>query len=57
MWQDEESVAQTEPRVTRGEEYLELASEVYIPDYVVLDFGLLEVRGTSGKSLPHSPVK
>ena len=51
MRQDEKSVAQTKPREARGEEYLELASEVYIPDYVMLDFGLLEGRGTNGKSL------
>jgi hypothetical protein len=49
MRQDDEFVAQTEPRETRGDEYLELASEVYIPDYVMLDFGLLEVKSTSAK--------
>jgi hypothetical protein len=33
-----------------GKEDPESAEEVHIPNYVMLDFGLLEGRGTSGKS-------
>jgi hypothetical protein len=51
MRQDDESVAQPESQGRPDKEQLELASEVYIPDYVMLDFGLFEGRGTSGKSL------
>ena len=50
MRQDDESVAQPESQGTPGTEDLELANEVHIPDYVMLDFGFLEGRGTSGKS-------
>ncbi len=50
MWQDDESVAHPESQGTLGKENLELASEVHIPDYVMLDFGFLEGGGTSGKS-------
>jgi hypothetical protein len=50
MWQDDESVARSESQVTPGEEDLELANEVHVPDYVMLDFGSLEGRGTGGKS-------
>jgi hypothetical protein len=50
MRQNDESVAQPESRATRGEEYLELDSEVYIPDYVMLDFGSFEGRGNNDKS-------
>jgi hypothetical protein len=39
MWQDDESVAQPESRGTPGEEDLELADEVHLPDFVMLDFG------------------
>ena len=49
MPQDNESVVQAESRGTPCERDLEAASEVHIPDYVMLDFGSLEGRGTSGK--------
>jgi hypothetical protein len=50
MRKDDEFVAQPESQETFGKEGLESAEEVHIPDYVMLDFGLLERRGTSGKS-------
>jgi hypothetical protein len=49
MRKDDEFVAQTEPRGALSKEDLESAEEVHIPDYVMLDFGLLEGRGTSRK--------
>jgi hypothetical protein len=50
MWQNDESAAQPESQVTPGKEELEFANEVHIPDYVMLDFGFLEGRGTSRKT-------
>jgi hypothetical protein len=50
MRQNDESVAQPEPRGTPGKENLELANEVHIPDYVMLDFGSFEGRGNNDKS-------
>ena len=49
MRQEDESVAQPKVQGTPGKENLELANEVHIPDYVMLDFGFLEGRGTGGK--------
>jgi cold shock protein len=50
MWQDDESATQPEYQGVSGKDDLELANEVHIPDYVMLDFGFLEGRGTSRKS-------
>jgi hypothetical protein len=46
MWQDDQPAAQPESQETPGKENLELANEVYIPDYVVLDFGTPEATRT-----------
>jgi hypothetical protein len=50
MWQDDESATQREYQGASGKDDLELTNEVHIPDYVMLDFGFLEGRGTSRKS-------
>lgn len=42
MWQDDQPAAQSESQGAPSEENLELADEVYIPDYVMLDFGTLK---------------
>jgi hypothetical protein len=47
MWPDDEPVAQTESQGKPGKENLEL-DEVYIPDYVMLDFGTPEAPRTEG---------
>jgi hypothetical protein len=39
MWPADEPVAQPESQGTPGKENPESADEVYIPDYVMLDFG------------------
>lgn len=49
MRQEDESVAKPEVQATPGQENLELPNELHIPDYVMLDFGSLEGRGTSGE--------
>jgi hypothetical protein len=46
MWRDDEPVAQPESQGIPGKEDLELADEVYIPDYVMLDFGTPEATRT-----------
>ncbi len=42
MLQEDQAVAQPEPRGMPGKENPEPADEVYIPDYVMLDFGIPE---------------
>ena len=46
MWPEDKPVAQPEPREMPTEESLELTDEVYIPDYVMLDFGTPEATRT-----------
>lgn len=41
MRAEDKPVAQPEAQGTPGKENLEVADEVYIPDYVMLDFGPL----------------
>jgi hypothetical protein len=49
MRQEDKPVAQPEPQGMPTEESLELAAdEVYIPDYVMLDFGTPEAPRTEG---------
>jgi hypothetical protein len=42
MWQEDKPIAQPESEGRTSKENLELAEEVYIPDYVMLDFGTPE---------------
>jgi hypothetical protein len=46
MWVEDKPVAPPEAQETPGQENPELADEVYIPDYVMLDFGTTEITGT-----------
>ena len=48
MRRDDEPVTQPESQGMPGKENLELADEVYIPDYVMLDFGTLETTRADG---------
>jgi hypothetical protein len=50
MWQEDEALAQPPSQGMPGKEKdaQELAEEVYIPDYVMLDFGTFEVTPTNG---------
>jgi hypothetical protein len=48
MWPEDKSVAQPEFQGKPGKENPELAEEVYIPDYVMLDFGTPEAPTTTG---------
>ena len=48
MLQEDQAVAQPEPRGMPGKENPEPADEVYIPDYVMLDFGTSETTSTEG---------
>jgi hypothetical protein len=48
MWQEDKLVAQPESQGMPGKENPELADEVYIPDYVMLDFGTPEATSTEG---------
>ncbi|HZC02883.1 MAG TPA: hypothetical protein VE844_16480 [Gammaproteobacteria bacterium] len=48
MRQEDKPVAQPEPQGMPTEKSLELADEVYIPDYVMLDFGTSETTSTEG---------
>ena len=45
---DDEPVAQPESEGRPGKENPELADEVYIPDYVMLDFGTPDAIRTEG---------
>ena len=54
MWPADEPVAQPESQGTPGRENPESADEVYIPDYVMLDFGIpmqLALKGTRGSDV------
>jgi hypothetical protein len=48
MWQEDKPVAQPESQGMPGKENPELVDEVYIPDYVMLDFGTYETTSTEG---------
>ena len=48
MRRDDESVAQPKSQGMSGKENPELADEVYIPDYVMLDFGALDATRADG---------
>jgi hypothetical protein len=48
MWPADEPVAQPESQGTPGQENPESADEVYIPDYVMLDFGTPGTTSTAG---------
>ena len=48
MWQEDKLVAQPESQGMPGNENPELADEVYLPDYVMLDFGTSETTSTEG---------
>ncbi len=48
MWQEDKPITQPESQGMPGKENLEVADEVYIPDYVMLDFGTSEVTRTEG---------
>jgi hypothetical protein len=48
MWQEDKPVGQPESQGMPGKEDPELAEEVYIPDYVMLDFGTHETTSTEG---------
>ncbi len=48
MLQEDKPVAQPEPEKMSGKENPESADEVYIPDYVMLDFGTPEATRTDG---------
>ena len=48
MRRDDEPVAQPESQGRPGKENPELADEVYIPDYVMLDFGTPDAIRTEG---------
>ena len=48
MRQEDEPVAQPESQERLGKENPELADEVYIPDYVMLDFGTPDATRTEG---------
>ena len=48
MLQEDQAVAQPEPQGMPGKERPESADEVYIPDYVMLDFGTPEATSTDG---------
>jgi hypothetical protein len=54
MWPADEPVAQPESQGTPGKENPESADEVYIPDYVMLDFGLPKEREPAGGHLSDS---
>lgn len=55
MWQEDKPVAQPEPQGIPAKENLEEADEVYIPDYVMLDFGFSPKEGVpAGSRPPHS---
>jgi hypothetical protein len=46
MLQEDKPVAQLPPEEMPGKENPESADEVYIPDYVMLDFGITEATCT-----------
>jgi hypothetical protein len=48
MRQEDEPLAQPESQGVPGKENPELADEVYIPDYVMLDFGTPGPTRTEG---------
>jgi hypothetical protein len=48
MWQEDKLVAQPESQGMPGKENPELTDEVYIPDYVMYDFGTPEAPRTEG---------
>ena len=48
MWPADEPVAQPESLGMPGKENPESADEVYIPDYVMLDFGTPDATRTEG---------
>ena len=48
MRQGDEPVAQPKSQGMSGKENPELADEVYIPDYVMLDFGAPDAARTEG---------
>jgi hypothetical protein len=50
MWQEDEALAQppSQGMPAKEKDAQELAEEVYIPDYVMLDFGTFEVTPTDG---------
>ena len=48
MWVQDKPVAPPEAQGTPGKANPESADEVYIPDYVMLDFGTPETTSTVG---------
>jgi hypothetical protein len=48
MWPEDKPVAPPESQGTLGKENPELADEVYIPDYVMLDFDTPEATRADG---------
>ena len=48
MRRDDEPVAQPESKGMPGKENPELTDEVYIPDYVMLDFGTPDATRADG---------
>ena len=50
MWQEEEElIVQPQSQGMPGTKGQELAEEVYIPDYVMFDFGFSEATGSDGQ--------
>jgi hypothetical protein len=48
MWQEDKPITQPESQGTPGKENPEVADEVYIPDYVMLDFGTSKATRADG---------
>jgi hypothetical protein len=48
MWQDDQPATQSESQEALSEENLELADEVYLPDYVMFDFGTRKATRNDG---------
>jgi hypothetical protein len=48
MRQEDEPIAQPESQAMPSKENPELADEVYIPDYVMLDFGTPDATRANG---------
>ncbi len=51
MWPADKPVALPQSQGRTSKENQELADEVYIPDYVMLDFGTSKTTSTEGKPL------
>ncbi len=48
MWQEDKPVVRPEPQEIPSEEYSGVADKVYIPDYVMHDFGIPETTRADG---------